>query len=66
MKCVVCHQADIDQSQNGRSTARTCGTICSGIRNTVGSDDLAREKWLAQHAADAAMKAFTAPQRIRK
>ena len=66
MKCIVCHTDEINNTQNGRSTAKTCGSACSAVRNSVATDEQAREKWLVQHAADAAVRAFTAPQRIRK
>lgn len=43
--CVVCEVREITQNKLGRGGAITCSVDCSSIRNSVKTDELAREKY---------------------
>ena len=56
--CVVCELRPITQNKLGRGGSRTCGVDCSAIRNSVQTDELAREKWLRENVARDAYRRF--------
>lgn len=56
--CFVCQLYEVSQNNLGRGGARTCGVGCSQIRNSVSSDEAAREKWLKINEGRRAYRRF--------
>ena len=56
--CIVCELYPILQNRLGRGGSRTCGVSCSQLRNSVGTDEEAREKWLRINVTRTAYRRF--------
>lgn len=64
--CPVCRRFYINQSGNGRGTAKTCGTSCSAIRNSVADDEAAGRKYDKEHQAQEAYDRFCLGYKARR